>query len=52
MCEKMSEHEFVTLVRYFRGDPGQEKSPRREMIRYDYVICHYGDCDWVQNKFL
>ncbi|XP_026327442.1 EF-hand domain-containing family member C2-like [Hyposmocoma kahamanoa] len=33
MCEKMTEHEFVTLVRYFRGDPGQEKSPRREMIR-------------------
>ncbi|XP_023946226.1 EF-hand domain-containing family member C2-like isoform X2 [Bicyclus anynana] len=33
MCEKMSEHEFVSLIRYFRGDPGKEKSPRREMIR-------------------
>ncbi|XP_063536480.1 EF-hand domain-containing family member C2-like [Cydia strobilella] len=33
MCEKMTEHEFITLVRYFRGDPGQEPSPRREMIR-------------------
>ncbi|XP_049873466.1 EF-hand domain-containing family member C2-like [Pectinophora gossypiella] len=33
MCEKMTEHEFITLIRYFRGDPGKEKSPRREMIR-------------------
>ncbi|CAG9786774.1 unnamed protein product [Diatraea saccharalis] len=33
MCEKMTEHEFLTLIRYFRGDPGKEKSPRREMIR-------------------
>ncbi|XP_045498047.1 EF-hand domain-containing family member C2-like [Colias croceus] len=33
MCEKMTEHEFLTLIRHFRGDPGQEKSPRREMIR-------------------
>lgn len=41
MCEKMTEHEFVTLVRYFRGDPGQEISPRREMIRYNYAMCHF-----------
>lgn len=33
MCEKMTEHEFLTLIRHFRGDPGKEKSPRREMIR-------------------
>ncbi|CAK1580325.1 unnamed protein product [Parnassius mnemosyne] len=33
MCEKMTEHEFLTLIRHFRGDPGQDKSPRREMIR-------------------
>ncbi|XP_004932171.1 EF-hand domain-containing family member C2-like [Bombyx mandarina] len=33
MCEKMTQHEFLTLVRHFRGDPGKEKSPRREMIR-------------------
>ncbi|KAI8436844.1 hypothetical protein MSG28_010298 [Choristoneura fumiferana] len=33
MCEKMTEHEFITLIRYFRGDPGKEKSPRREMVR-------------------
>ncbi|XP_034832363.1 EF-hand domain-containing family member C2-like [Maniola hyperantus] len=33
MCEKMTEHEFLTLIRYFRGDPGKEKSPRREMTR-------------------
>ncbi|XP_050679818.1 EF-hand domain-containing family member C2-like isoform X1 [Leptidea sinapis] len=33
MCEKMTEHEFITLIRRFRGDPGKEKSPRREMIR-------------------
>ncbi|XP_060803247.1 EF-hand domain-containing family member C2 [Amyelois transitella] len=33
MCEKMTEHEFLTLIRHFRGDPGMEKSPRREMIR-------------------
>lgn len=29
----MTEHEFLTLIRNFRGDPGKEKSPRREMIR-------------------
>ncbi|CAH0715499.1 unnamed protein product, partial [Brenthis ino] len=33
MCEKITEHEFITLIRYFRGDLGKEKSPRREMIR-------------------
>ncbi|CAB3220752.1 unnamed protein product [Arctia plantaginis] len=33
MCEKMTEHEFITLIRFFRGDPGKEKSARREMIR-------------------
>ncbi|XP_068633577.1 EF-hand domain-containing family member C2-like [Battus philenor] len=33
MCEKMTEHEFLTIIRHFRGDPGKEKSPRREMIR-------------------
>ncbi|XP_030030650.1 EF-hand domain-containing family member C2 isoform X2 [Manduca sexta] len=33
MCEKMAEHEFLTIIRYFRGDTGIEKSPRREMIR-------------------
>ncbi|XP_039752829.1 EF-hand domain-containing family member C2-like [Pararge aegeria] len=33
MCEKMTEHEFLSLLRYFRGDSGKEKSPRREMIR-------------------
>ncbi|CAG9561858.1 unnamed protein product [Danaus chrysippus] len=33
MCDKMTEHEFITLIRYFRGDPGKERSPRREMIR-------------------
>ncbi|XP_072948827.1 EF-hand domain-containing family member C2-like [Epargyreus clarus] len=33
MCEKMTEHEFLTLIRHFCGDPGKEKSPRREMIR-------------------
>ncbi|XP_026734418.1 EF-hand domain-containing family member C2-like [Trichoplusia ni] len=33
MCEKMTEHEFLTLTRFFRGDPGKEKSPRRDMIR-------------------
>ncbi|CAH0691886.1 unnamed protein product [Spodoptera exigua] len=33
MCEKMTEHEFVTLIRFFRGDPGKDKLPRREMVR-------------------
>lgn len=33
MCEKMTEHEYFTLIRHFRGDPGKEKSQRREMIR-------------------
>ncbi|XP_041979568.1 EF-hand domain-containing family member C2-like [Aricia agestis] len=33
ICEKMTEHEFITLIRYFRGDPGAERNPRREMIR-------------------
>ncbi|XP_046966018.1 EF-hand domain-containing family member C2-like [Vanessa cardui] len=33
MCEKMTEHEFFTLIRHFRGDSGKDKSPRREMIR-------------------
>ncbi|XP_075977828.1 EF-hand domain-containing family member C2-like [Anticarsia gemmatalis] len=33
MCEKMTEHEFITLIRFFRGDPGKEKDPRREMVR-------------------
>lgn len=34
MCEKMTEHEFLTLIRFFRGDPGKDKLPRREMVRY------------------
>ncbi|KAM3965215.1 EF-hand domain-containing family member C2 [Aphomia sociella] len=33
MWEKMTEHEFLTIIRHFRGDSGKEKSPRREMIR-------------------
>ncbi|XP_052753488.1 EF-hand domain-containing family member C2-like isoform X2 [Galleria mellonella] len=33
MCEKMTEHEFLTIIRHFRGDLGKERSPRREMIR-------------------
>ncbi|XP_045448004.1 EF-hand domain-containing family member C2-like [Melitaea cinxia] len=33
MCEKMTEHEYLTLIRHFRGDIGKEKNPRREMIR-------------------
>ncbi|KAF9824875.1 hypothetical protein SFRURICE_001748 [Spodoptera frugiperda] len=33
MCEKMTEHEFLTLIRFFRGDPGKDKLPRREMVR-------------------
>ncbi|KPI95568.1 PREDICTED: EF-hand domain-containing family member C2-like [Papilio xuthus] len=33
MCEKMTEHEFITIIRHFRGDPGKEESHRREMIR-------------------
>ncbi|KAJ2949147.1 hypothetical protein O0L34_g6087 [Tuta absoluta] len=39
MCEKMTEHEFLTLIRYFRGDLGKEKSPRREMIRSQVFSC-------------
>lgn len=38
MCEKMTEHEFITLIRYFRGDPGKEKSPRREMVRLVPIV--------------
>lgn len=52
MCEKMTEHEFVTLVRYFRGDSGQEKSPRREMIRFDYAMCHYDYFNWGVKKIV
>ncbi|XP_059052304.1 EF-hand domain-containing family member C2-like isoform X2 [Achroia grisella] len=33
MCEKMTEHEFLTIMRYFRGDLGKEQSHRREMVR-------------------
>ncbi|KAG7308595.1 hypothetical protein JYU34_005814 [Plutella xylostella] len=33
MCDKMTEHEFITIIRHFRGDPGKERSPRYEMIR-------------------
>uniref|UniRef100_A0A2A4JEU4 EF-hand domain-containing protein n=1 Tax=Heliothis virescens TaxID=7102 RepID=A0A2A4JEU4_HELVI len=33
MCEKMTEHEFITLIRFFRGDPGKESTRRREMVR-------------------
>lgn len=33
MCEKMTEHEFLTLIRYFRGDIGKENSARKEMVR-------------------
>lgn len=33
MCEKMTEHEFITIIRHFRGDPGKEESHRRQMLR-------------------
>lgn len=33
MCEKMTEHEYVTLIRHFRGDIGAEQNPRKEMVR-------------------
>ncbi|XP_013145374.1 PREDICTED: EF-hand domain-containing family member C2-like isoform X1 [Papilio polytes] len=33
MCDKMTEHEFLTIIRHFRGDPGKEEYPRREMLR-------------------
>ncbi|GBP85144.1 EF-hand domain-containing family member C2 [Eumeta japonica] len=33
MCDKMTEHEFITLIRHFRGDAENDKLPRREMIR-------------------
>ncbi|KPI95569.1 EF-hand domain-containing family member C2 [Papilio xuthus] len=33
MCDKLTEHEFLTIFRHFRGDPGKEESPRREMLR-------------------
>lgn len=33
MCEDMTEHEFITIIRHFRGDYGKLDMPKREMIR-------------------
>lgn len=41
MCEKMTEHEYLTLIRHFRGDIGKEKNPRREMIRFIIVNIYF-----------
>ncbi|KOB73422.1 EF-hand domain-containing family member C2, partial [Operophtera brumata] len=40
MCDKMTEHEFLTITRFFRGDPGKEKSLWDERARLHEGVMH------------